>query len=193
MGVRSVGVSPFELLPYNDATLALSPVDLRSFFASLHRLENLDLPHEMFIQADACVVEPQTLFAFMESRWFNLDDMQIDGTGFLYSRHHLGNGITLSFRFLPWPMTLDSSVRISADGELISVDDARHPRTYHVNSLANLRDFDFDFGAAFRAASHHTRLAHQDACFETDLAPSVRSAYHRHRKQHQSIQVAVTA
>ncbi len=162
MGVRSVGISAFEQLPYNDHSLALSPTDLRSFFASLNRLERLDLPQGMFIQTDACVAEPLALLAFMESSWFDLDSMQIDGTGFLYSHHHLANGVTLSFRFLPWPMSLDSSVRISADGELISVEDARHPRTYHVNSLANVRDFDFDFGAAFRAARAHPRYIHQD-------------------------------
>lgn len=193
MGVKSAGISPFELLSYNDHLLALSPADLRSFFANLGDIERLDLPHEMFIQADACVIEPQALIAFMESRWFDLDSMQIDGTGFLYCRHHLDNGITLSFRFLPWPLTLDSSVRISADGELISVEDARHPRTYSVNTLANVRDFNFDFGAAFHAAKKHPRLALQDATFEAELQPFVHAAYRRHRKQTRPTQVAVLA
>jgi pyruvate-formate lyase-activating enzyme len=193
MGAKSVGISPFELLPYNDHSLALSPADLRAFFASLSQLDRLDLPHEMFIQADACLVEPQALIAFTESDWFDLDSMQIDGTGFLYCRHHLANGITLSFRYLPWPMTLDSSVRISADGELLSVEDARHPRTYHLNSLANLRDFGFDFGAAFNAAKKHPRLALQDAAFEAKLQPVVHAAYHRRQRQNRPVQVAVPA
>jgi len=183
MGVRSVGISAFEQLPYNDHTLALSPADLRSFFANLSRIEHLDLPKGMFIQTDACIAEPLALLAFMESPWFDLDSMQIDGTGFLYSRHRLANGTTLSIRFLAWPMSLESSVRLTADGELISVEDARHPRTHHVNSLANVRDFDFDFNAAFRAACAHPRYAMQDARYEVELAPLVRAAYQRHSQQ----------
>ena len=183
LGVRSVGISAFEQLPYNDHSLALSPTDLRSFFANLNHIERLDLPEGMFIQTDACIAEPLALLAFMESPWFDLDSMQIDGTGFLYSRHHLANGITLSFRFLPWPMSLDSSVRITADGELISVEDARHPRTHHINSLANVRDFGFDFGAAFRAACVHPRYLLQDARHEAELAPLIRAAYHHHCEQ----------
>lgn len=179
IGVRSVGISPFEKLPYNDHSLALSPKELSGFFENLAEIGQLDLPHDMFIQADACVVEPLAMLAFMESRWFDLDSMQIDGTGFLYCRHHLPNGVTLSFRFLPWPMTLESSVRISADGELLCVDDARHPRTYHLHSLANVRDFDFDFGAAFAAAKRHPRLALLDLKYEAEMQPLVRAAYHR--------------
>jgi molybdenum cofactor biosynthesis enzyme MoaA len=180
LGARSVGISPFEKLPYNDHSLALTTEQIAHFLGNLRHIERLALPHTMFIQADACVVEPMALLAFMESEWFDLDAMQIDGTGFLYCRHQLNNGITLSFRFLPWPMTLDSSVRISADGELISVDDARHPRAYHLNRLANVRDFDFDFGAAFSAAKRHPRLALQDSVFETELQPLIRAAYRRH-------------
>lgn len=193
MGVRSAGISPFEKLPYNDHSLALSPTELAGFFENLTEIGRIDMPHEMFIQADACVVEPLAMLAFMESRWFDLDTMQIDGTGFLYCRHHLPNGITLSFRFLPWPMTLESSVRVSADGELLCVDDARHPRTYHLHSLANVRDFGFDFGAAFEAAKRHPRLAHLDAAYEFKVQPEIHAAYHRRVKPAHRTMVAVPA
>lgn len=177
LGVKSVGISPYEPLPYTDASLALSDENLRSFFQNLEDLERLSLPHEMFIQVDACVVAPRVLAAFMESHWFDLDAMQMDGTGFLYLSHRFANGLTLSFRFLPWPLTLDFSTRISADGEIVAVADGYQARTYNINSLANVRDFDFDFGAAFRAASVHPRLALLDRKFETEQAPAIRSAY----------------
>jgi hypothetical protein len=193
LGVRSVGISPFEKLPYNDHSLALSPSDLSRFFDDLDKIGTLDFPHPIFIQADACVVEPLALLAFMESRWFDLDSMQIDGTGFLYCRHTLPNGITLSFRFLPWPMTLESSVRLCADGELICVDDARHPRTYHLHSLANVRDFDFDFGAAFEAAKRHPRLAFLDREYESNLQPLVRAAFRRSTGARQNSRITVPA
>ena len=193
MGVRSVGISPFELLPYNDHSLALSPEDVKSFFLNLRQIERIELPHELFVQTDACIVEPQSLLAFMESSWFDLHSMEIDGMGFLYSRHQLNNGITLSFRFLPWPLTLDYSIRITADGEIISVEDARHPRTHDLNTLANLREFDFDFGAAFRSASGNPRLALQDATFEADLAPLIQAAYRRRGSLKRPEQVLVAA
>jgi hypothetical protein len=186
MGVRSVGISAFEQLPYNDNSLALSSADLKSFFANLQRIERLGLPNGMFVQTDACIAEPLALLAFIESPWFDLDSMQMDGTGFLYSRHQLANGITLSIRFLPWPMSLESSVRITADGELISVEDARHPRTHHENSLANVRDFGLDFGAAFRAATVHPRYALQDARYEAELGHLVRAAYRRQQDNRQA-------
>jgi hypothetical protein len=179
LGVRSAGISPFEKLPYNDHSLALAPAELAEFFENLAEIGHFDLPHPMFIQADACVVEPLAMLAFMESRWFDLDAMQMDGTGFLYCRHHLPNGITLSFRFLPWPMTLESSVRVSADGEMLCVDDARHPRTYHLNSLANVRDFGFDFGAAFQAAKRHPRIGLLDRKYEAKMQPLIHAAYRR--------------
>jgi|GEM_PF-1246847 hypothetical protein len=193
MGVQSMGISPFESLPYTDHSLALSSADLQFFFANLREIEQLELPHKMFIQADACVVEPQALIAYMESEWFDLDSMQMDGTGFLYSRHSLANGITLSFRFLPWPMSLDSSVRISADGELLSVEDARHPRTYQLNSLANLRDYDFDFVPAFAAAKQHPRMVHLDTIYEAEIQPLVLNAYANKQKIASSKQISVLA
>lgn len=193
LGVRSVGISPFEKLPYNDHSLALSSMELSGFFENLAEIGQLDLPHKMFIQADACVVEPLAMLAFMESRWFDLDSMEIDGTGFLYYRHHLPNGITLSFRFLPWPMNLESSVRISADGELLCVDDARHPRTYHLHSLANVRDFGFQFGAAFEAAKRHPRLSFLDSEYEAKMQTLVRAAHHHRFKSQQQKRVAVAA
>jgi hypothetical protein len=177
LGVRSVGISPFERLPYNDPSLTLSENDFRSFFADLNRIESLSFPHEMFVQVDACVLAPDALLAFMESEWFDLDSMKMDGTGFLYSSFSLDNGVTLSFRYLPWPLTLEFSTRISADGEILAVADGHQARAYSINSLANVRDFDFDFGAAFRDASHHPRLASLDRKFEEDLAPAIRDVY----------------
>ena len=39
-------------------SLALSPAELARFFENLAEIGRLDLPHPMFIQADACVVRP---------------------------------------------------------------------------------------------------------------------------------------
>jgi MoaA/NifB/PqqE/SkfB family radical SAM enzyme len=193
LGVRSVGISPFERLPYNDPSLTLSGDDFRAFFAGLNRLEGLSFPHEMFVQVDACVLAPEALLSFMESEWFDLDSMKMDGTGFLYSSYRMDNGVTLSFRYLPWPLTLEFSTRISADGEVLAVADGHQARAYSVHSLANVRDFDFDFGAAFRAASNHPRIALLDRTFEEKLAPAVRKAYRGWFKRKHTFYVPVLA
>ena len=193
LGVRSVGISPFERLPYNDSSLTLSEEDFRTFFSSLRGIETLSFPHEMFIQVDACVLAPEALIAFMRSEWFDLDSMKMDGTGFLYMFRRLDNGVTLSFRFLPWPLTLEFSTRISADGEVLAVADGHQARAYSLNSLANIREFDFDFGEAFRAASKHPRLALLDRKFEELVAPSVRAAYRQWRNRRNSLRAPASA
>jgi hypothetical protein len=183
LGVRSVGVSPFEPLSYTDTSLALSSADYRLFFDSLDQFGRLSLPHEMYVQIDTCSISPEMLIHFMESDWFNLDSMQMDGTGFMYANSRLDNGVTLSFRFLPWPLSLDFHARISADGGVICAFDGYRARDYGANSLANVCNFDFDFAAAFRAACSHPRLAYLDAKYETDVAPRIRAAYRVGRRR----------
>ena len=90
----------------------------------------------------------------------------------------LRNGLILSFRFQPWPVSFDIHARVTADGALICAADAYNARAYGVNQLANVRDFDFDFGSAFRAASLNPRLSLLDSNFESDLAPRIRAAYY---------------
>jgi len=180
MGIQSVGISPFEKLSYTDTSLALSAADYRFFFDHLSHLEQLPLPHEMLVQIDTCAFSPEMLVHFIESDWFDLDAMQMDGTGFMYASHRLDNGLTLSFRFLPWPLAVDFHTRISADGAILCAADGYLARAYHVNSLANIRDFDFDFGAAYRAACMHPRLEHIDSNFEAETTPRIRAAYRRH-------------
>ncbi len=177
MGVQSVGISPFEPLSYTDTSLALSSEDFQFFLANLNQLGRLNLPHEMLVQVDTCSISPEMLIHFIESKWFDLESMRMDGTGFLYSSHRLENGLNLVFRFLPWPLSLDFHTRISADGDVLCAADGYLARAYSVNSLANVRDFDFDFGAAFRAASMHPRLNHLEAKFEAEVAPRIRAAY----------------
>jgi len=178
LGVRSVALAPYKSMPYTDASLDLSDEDYRDFFAGLKRLGQLPLPHEVMLQVDACAACPEMLLHFMESGWFDLEAMVANGTGFLYLNRKLRNGLILSFRFQPWPVSFDIHARVTADGALICAADAYNARAYGVNQLANVRDFDFDFGSAFRAASLNPRLSLLDSNFESDLAPRIRAAYY---------------
>jgi len=179
MGVRSVSFAPYKSMPYTDASLELSNEDYRDFFANLKSLGQLPLPHEMMVQVDACAACPEMLLHFMESGWFDLDAMVANGTGFLYLNRRLRNGLILSFRFQPWNMSFDFHARVAVTGSVVCAVDSYEPRAYAVNQLANVRDYNFDFGAASRAAAVNPRLSNLDLRFETELAPRIRAVYLR--------------
>ena len=108
--------------------------------------------------------------------------MVANGSGSLYLNRRLRNGLTLSFRFQPWNLSFDHHARVTADGAIVCSSDAYKARAYPINQLANVRDFDFDFGAASRAASVNPRLASLDLRFEAELAPRIRAAYRNQSK-----------
>lgn len=177
MGVRSVSISPYKAMPYTDASLSLSNEDYRDFFAGLKSLGELPLPHEILLQVDASAACPEMLLHFIKSGWFDLGAMTTGGAGSLYLNRRLANGLIISFRFQPWHLSFDHHVRIAADGAMVCSADAYHPRAYSANQLVNIRDFDFDFGGASRAASMSPRLSYLDSKFETELAPHIQTAY----------------
>lgn len=177
LGVRSVAFAPYKAMPYTDQSLSLSAADLRDFFSRLKSLGELSLPHEMLIQVDACAACPEVLAEFIASDWFDLDSMVANGSGSLYLNRRLRNGLTLSFRFQPWPLAFDYHARIALDGSIVCSEDAINPRSYSVNRLANIRDFDFDFANAFRAASGNPRLSAIDLRYEVQTATRIRQAY----------------
>jgi len=177
LGVRSVSFAPYKALPYTDQSLDLSDADLDKFFAGLKKLGKLSLPHEMLIQVDACAACPEVLARFIASDWFDLDAMVSNGSGSLYLNRRLRNGLTVSFRFQPWPLGFDYHARVALDGSIVCSEDAYQPRSYTANRLANIRDFDFDFDKACRAASENSRLAAIDLRYETQTAPAIRRAY----------------
>lgn len=178
MGVRSVAFAPYKAMPYTDQSLNLSDADLQDFFARLKDLGELSLPHEMLVQVDACAACPEVLTQFIASDWFDLDTMVANGSGSLYLNRKLRNGLTLSFRFQPWPLAFDYHARIALDGSIVCSEDAYQPRSYTANRLANIRDFDFDFAKASRAASENSRLTAIDLRYEAETAPLLRQTYH---------------
>jgi MoaA/NifB/PqqE/SkfB family radical SAM enzyme len=163
LGIKNISISPFEPTITN-TNLSLSKSQLCSFFNSLSEIKT---ENDTFVQIDACISELESLLIFIKSKWFDLNKCETDGSGFIYIRHKLNN-LTLSFRFLPYPMSLESSVRITSDGYLISVENARHPLDYNKNSLANIRDFDFNFENAFNFALKNGRYLTQDYRFYHD-------------------------
>lgn len=177
LGARSVAFAPYKAMPYTDQSLNLSDADLQDFFARLKDLGELSLPHEMLVQVDACAACPEVLTQFIASDWFDLDSMVANGSGSLYLNRRLRNGLTISFRFQPWPIAFDYHARIALDGSIVCSEDAYQPRSYSVNRLANVRDFDFDFAKASRAASENSRLAAIDLRYEKQTAPLIRQAY----------------
>jgi len=179
LGVKSVALSPYEVLPYTDPSLTLSSRDYHEFFENLDQIGDLPLSRDMMVQIDACATSPEMLCHFMESDWFDLNSMVANGSGFLYLHRRLENGVILSFRFQPWPLSFDFHARIAANGTMVCASDVYRVRSYELNRLANVRELDFDFPAAANAASMHPRLALVDSKFDSELTPLIREAYNR--------------
>ncbi len=177
LGVQNVGASFFCPLPYTDRSLDLSRDDYRVFFNNLQKLGSLPLEREIGVQVDAGIISPEAVSAFMESEWFSLESMEVDRSGFLYSRFRFCNGLLLCFRYIPWPLTLTHSSRLTVDGELVCVHDSLQPRQYHLNSLGNIRDHGFDFSSLLRDASNRPRLSHLDARYDAEVLPLFRQAF----------------
>jgi MoaA/NifB/PqqE/SkfB family radical SAM enzyme len=177
LGVSNVGASFYCPLPYTDRSLDLTFEETRDFFDNLRNLGSVPLDRELAVQVDAGIVSPDAVRAFMESEWFNLDTMEVDRTGFLYSRFRFCNGLLLCFRFIPWPLAVNHSSRLSVDGELVAVDDSLRPRLYHLNTLGNIRDYKFDFLALQRAAVAHPRVTLLDSQYESAVLPAFQASW----------------
>ena len=177
LGVQNVGFSFYIPLPYTDPALALDEEDFTSFYQQLGALGSMQLDAPMHLHVDAGTISPHSVTSFMRSEWFNLETMDVDRAGFMYSRFRFCNGMPLSIRFVPVPISLEHTSRIGVDGNLVCVEDSLQPRLYAVNKLANVRDAGCDYGALLASVAHHPRPRLIEAAFERDMLPSFRQAY----------------
>jgi MoaA/NifB/PqqE/SkfB family radical SAM enzyme len=177
LGVRNVGFSFYIPLSYTDQSLILDEADYDSFFRDLGSLGSIDLAHPMHLHVDAGTISPPAINAFMRSEWFNLDIMDVDRAGFMYSRFRFDNGMPLSIRFVPVPIPIQHMTRVGVDGTLVCVEDSLKPRQYAMNRLGNVRDTGFDYGALIEGACEHPRLRVVERAFEVELLPTLQNAY----------------
>ncbi|MDX1952182.1 MAG: radical SAM protein [Verrucomicrobiota bacterium] len=177
LGVKNVGASFYCPLPYTDRKLDLTENDYDYFFRTLGGLGSLQLPHPVALQVDAGIISPATVAAFMRSEWFSLESMEVDWSGFLYSHFNFGNGLTLHFRFVPTPISLRQTARVTVDGELVCVEDSLQPRLYSVNRVGNVRESGCDYRQLILAASQHPRLTQLDDRFESEVLPLFKASY----------------
>ena len=103
--------------------------------------------------------------------------MDVDRAGFMYFRFRFENGMSLSIRFVPAPISLQHMTRVGVDGSLVCVEDSLSPRMYAINKLGNVADTGFNYAALIERAMHHPRLGVIDSEFERQLLPSLRIAY----------------
>jgi MoaA/NifB/PqqE/SkfB family radical SAM enzyme len=174
IGIKNIGISPIENFNHIDNNLNLSENQLKIFFNNLKTLGELHLSPNTFIQIDTGITELQTLLSFVASEWFDIDKIQIDGTGFAYIQYKLKNEATLSFRILLYEMDIDSSVRITSDGHLIAVNDARNPIEYTNNSLANIKNFNYCLKPAIKCATVKYNSTHN---YNNETYEKIKTAY----------------
>lgn len=177
LGVRNVGLSFYIPLPYTDQSLALDEADFDLFYRQLGSLGSLTLDQPMHLHVDAGTISPHSVTSFMRSEWFNLDTMEVDRAGFMYSHFRFCNGMPMSIRFVPVPISLGHASRIGVDGTLVCAEDSLKPRLYSLNQLGNVRDTGLDYGALIGRTSTHPRLRVVEQTFENELLPAIQRCY----------------
>lgn len=158
LGVQHVGVSFYHPAPYNDTSLTLSPEDHDQFFRQLRALGSaqLDRPLTVFVEVDTLC--PEALLAFLRSDWFALGRIEMDRSRVPWIDYAFPNGFRMQFKFFPVPWAGHHSVRITAEGNVLSVDDIFDTRLYPVRALASAREHGCNFPLMMRAAQESPRV-----------------------------------
>lgn len=171
LGIQHVGVSFYHPAPYNDTSLTLSAEDHDRFFRELRGLVSaqLDRPLTVFVEVDTLC--PEALTAFLRSDWFSLDRIEMDRSRVPWIDYAFPNGFRMQFKFFPIPWAGHHSIRITAEGSVLSVDDIFDTRLYPVRSLANARDHGCDFAAMMQTAQASPRVRRIISEYNKTLLP----------------------
>lgn len=177
-GVQNIACGFYRPLSYTDPTLALAEPDIDFVFECLNGLEQLNLQNPPTILFDFDMVSPQPLRAFLSSTWFDMDKIQQDLNGECYVEHLLRNGLRLELRFAPYPTGVWRSLRITAEGNYLAAEDTIDTTRYKECTIANVRDFGFEFGALHRhalASNRFRQILRQ--YYETELPELIASCH----------------
>ena len=110
----------------------------------------------MFVEVDTLC--PEALLAFLRSDWFALDRIEMDRSRVPWIDYAFPNGFRMQFKFFPIPWAGHHSVRITAEGNVLSVDDIFDTRLYPVRALASAREHGCNFPLMMRAAQESSRV-----------------------------------
>jgi len=111
------------------------------------------------------------LLPFLRSRWFDPTKVKVDRMGEVFVSHPLDNGVTLNFRFTPYPTGIWRSARLNSDGSYLASEDTVNAKEYSRRAIANIRDFDFNLEAMNRFAMQSPRVQEILGDYEARILP----------------------
>lgn len=179
LGVRTVGCGFYCPLPYTDPGLKLDSADYGEIFQNLDQLGDLPLEHPMTVLFEVDTLCMSAMLAFMQSRWFDPQNIKVDERDDYYCETTLANGLRLQVRFYPFPQLVFKSGRITVEGLYLTAEDTVNTQKYAECSLGNVRDYGCDVVALQQSAAQAQRIRNLfDEYFEQTL-PFLQNAYSR--------------
>jgi len=182
LGVRNVELGFYIPLPYTTEALSLTGEDITTIFASLRRLRELPAGPPIRVLMDLDLTTPAPLARFLESEWFDFDELVEDTRGEVFIPHDFGNGVTLEVRLAPYPVGVTRSLRIGAEGEYLAAEETIDTRLYRSRQIGSVREAGYDLAALHRQALGSGRVeALVKKFFLSTLPHLVRAATARDR------------
>jgi len=183
LGFRQMGFGFYLPQRYTDSSLALESTDAVRIFDVLHELATISVAQPIAVQVDLDTIVLDQLLTFLGSDWFDPATLKVDRMGELFNEYRFGNGVTLRFRMIPYPTGIWKASRLNPDGSFLAAEDTIDAKSYAERSIANIRDFDFDFNAMHRFALDSPRIQQIfDEYAENVLPKIVAAAAPRMRK-----------
>lgn len=158
LGFRQMGFGFYLPQRYTDSSLTLESTDAVHIFEVLHELATISVAQPISVQVDLDSIVLDQLLAFLGSDWFDPATLKVDRMGELFNEYRFGNGVTLRFRIIPYPTGIWKASRLNPDGNFLAAEDTMDAKSYGERSIANIRDFDFDFKAMDRFALDSPRI-----------------------------------
>jgi len=157
-GAKNLFLTFYEPMAYTDQTLCMSDAEQETVLDRFDRLKRLPKGSEMNVYVDLGLYSPGPLKAFLRSKWFELSKVQLDDSGVCFVQHTFPNGVSLNFRFTPYPLGVWHTTRVTVEGLYLASEDTLDTSRYAENAIANIRDFYYDFNKLHHYALNSQRF-----------------------------------
>lgn len=179
LGFQNIGFGFYRPQKYTDSSLIIDRQDSESVFDGLDKLADIQIEQPLTILFDMDCHMLDQLIPFLNSKWFDPANLKVDRMGDVFVSHQLRNGISLKFRFSPYPTGIWRSSRLNPDGNFLAAEDTVNAKLYKQHSLGNIRDFDYDIEAINEHAAKSGRVQEILEDYESRILPLLVSAASR--------------
>ena len=172
-GVRKLFLSFYQAQSCSDNMLSMTRRQVEETFDALAWTNRLSPGRPFEVYVDLGFAEPEWMQAFLASRWFAPESMEVDATGMYFLRYRWRNGVTLYFRFSFFPLAFWHTARVTPEGLYLGAEDTMDTSRYEEAAVANVRDFDCDFSRLQAHALQSRRFRETMDRFWTVTAPGL--------------------